>query len=79
MRRIRDRDDAVPALTLADVVEDGDYLGRLYDPIVNTGEAAAKLRQPTAHAPLPQASILGTVGAIHVACQVVGRRLLSPC
>src|SRR5438105_293167 len=68
-----DRYDPMPPLPLPGVVEDRNGAWRLR----NLTEAT-DIRQAGAHAPLGQASVLGTVGAIEATSVVVRRRIASP-
>src|SRR5262245_1368772 len=77
MRCWCDRDDSVPALALAHIVDNVEGSWRLDDPDIDAGEAATKLGQSAAHTPFAQASVLWTVGAIHTVGQIVRGRLLA--
>ena len=58
MRRRGDRDDALPALSLTDVIENRDLPTRLHDPT-----EAAEVWQGGVHTTLAVAAILRAVGA----------------
>src|SRR5215470_13543816 len=63
MRVVGERNDALPSLSLAGVVENRHTLRRLHDLKVETG-VAAKVRQGRGHASLAEAAILRTIGSI---------------
>src|SRR5882672_6025648 len=87
MRIVGDRDDALPSLPLAGVVENRRAFRRLHN-LEEEARIAAKIRQDGGHAPFPEAAILWTVGSVDNAAsgpepagsadrQVVGGRLRS--
>src|SRR4029450_9010741 len=63
MRAAGHRDDALPPLSLACVIEDRHAPGRLDDLEIETG-VAAEVGQHRRHAALAETAILRTVGAI---------------
>src|SRR4030095_10048793 len=63
MRCVGDRNDALPALSLACVIEDRQTPGRLDDLEIETG-VAAKVRQGRLHTPLTEPAIFRIVGSI---------------
>src|SRR5260370_13454269 len=56
-------DAALPALSMAGVIENRDRSGRLHNLEDETG-VATKIRQHGSHTALPEAAVLGIVGAI---------------
>src|SRR6266404_118800 len=70
-------DVALPALTLADVVENRDAAGRLHDPTEAAGRGA-EFRQSAGQAAIRQRAILRTIVPVHPRGVVAGRRLGEP-
>src|SRR6202049_3987900 len=67
-------DVALPALALADVVEDRDAARRLHDAAEAAG-GAAKLRQAAGEAALAERTVFRAIAAVHARGVVARRRL----